>query len=252
LKISQSNRLLHPLALPSDRPSTRVADPSSGPALRNSTFGSHRLLSSPAQPSDQPSTFVADQPSGPAFELNLRLSSDIASSSSALRSTFDLRRRSTLRPALWNSTSGFHRLSTSPAHPSDRPSTCVADRPSGPAFELKLRLSSLTGSPAHLASTSDSRRRPTSGAAIFEPISDSYRLSRPPAQPSDRPSTCVADQPSGLPCGTQPPALTGCCISGFRPPINPRLSSPIDLPASPSNSTSNLRRALHPPAIPCG
>jgi len=96
------------------------------------------------------------------LELNLRLSSAVV----LLRSDrpIDLRLAPpTDRSACpSNSTSGLHRLSHRPAHPSNRPSTCVVDRPSSPAFELNLRLSSVVASPAHPhRPTFGLRRRPT-------------------------------------------------------------------------------------------
>jgi len=126
---------------------------------------------SPAHPSTRPSTCVVCRPSGPALEFNVRLAPAVASyrlilspglrlaspaglpvlplelnlrlSSAVVLLRFNLPIRLRLAPPPdcpafpLNSTSGLHRLSHRPAHPFTRPSTCVACRPSGPAFRTQ-------------------------------------------------------------------------------------------------------------------
>jgi hypothetical protein len=120
---------------------------------------------SPVRPSNRPSTCAADQPSSLPFELNLRLSPAVASSSSSFQPAFDLRRPPALRPRLPNSTSDSRRSSHLRLILTGRPLAFAADQPSGPAFKLNLRLSPAVASPA---------------------------------RPSDQPSVCAAGRPSRL------------------------------------------------------
>jgi len=129
--VVQSALRLRPV-LPTD---LRLAPPINLPALpstRPPAFTGCRIVS--AHPFTRPSTCVACRPSGPASRTNLRLSSAVV----LLR--FNLPIDLWLAPPInrpanpSNSTSGLHRLSHRPAHPFTRPSTCVACRPSGPAF----------------------------------------------------------------------------------------------------------------------
>ena len=140
------------------------------------------------------------------LELNLRLSSAVV----LLQSDrpIDLRLAPPIdRPACpSNSTSGLHRLSHRPAHPSNLPSTCVAGQPSGPVFRtqpptLVGRRISGSSSPADL------------------------RLA-PPTDPLVPPSNST----SGF--HRRPHLRPGL-------PIDPQLAPPIDLPALPLNLNSD-------------
>jgi len=206
---------------------------------------------------------------------NLRFAPATNPSASPSESTFDLRRRSTLWLALRNSTSGFHRLLSSPAQPSNRPSTCVSDRPSGAAFELNLQPSSgiassssafrlsrdlrreptlrlclaelnLRLSPAAVVSGSsflspfDLRRRPTFQPCLRTQPPDSHRISHPPAQPLNQLVTCVANQPSSLALRNSTSGLHRLSHLRLRLPIVHGLSPSANLPALPLNSTSDV------------
>ena len=162
MTISQFDRRFHPPALPSIN-------------LQLSPD-----IASSVAPAINPPTFIGDRSSGCAVDptsdlrrilhpsavpaINLRLSSAVSPSGSAFRSTFDFRRRSTFRPCLRT-----------------QPPTCIGCRALRLSLPIDLRLSPPINPPA-LPSNS---------------TSDLHRLLRPPAQPSDRPATFAADQPSG-------------------------------------------------------
>jgi len=85
-----------------DLPANLQLSPSINPPALPSkpTSDSHRLLHPPALPSDQPPAFAFDQSSSAAFEPNLRLSSAVASSGDAFRSISSFRLRSIFQPSL--------------------------------------------------------------------------------------------------------------------------------------------------------
>ena len=146
--------------------------PTLQPCLRTQPPDSHRISHPPAQPLNQLVTCVANQPS-----------------SLALR----------------NSTSGLHRLLSSLAHLSCRPSACAADRPSSLPFELNLRLApTVASSSSSFHPAFDLRRLPAFRPRFPNSTSDSHRSSHlrlilpvdlwlappidPPAPPSNSPS----------------------------------------------------------------
>jgi hypothetical protein len=225
------------LILPID---LRLAPPINLPALpstRPPAFTGCRIVS--AHPFTRPSTRVACRPSGPASRTQpptligcLLLRFDLL---------IDLRLAPpTNRPANpLNSTSGLHRLSHRPAHPFTRPSTCVACRPSGPAFRTQPPTSSVVASPAHpYRSTFGLRRRPTLWPRLRTqpPALTGCRMS--PTQLSHRPSTCAADRPSSLAFELNLRLTTSSSVEK-----NIRIALPVDASANKAISVDKLPNA---------
>jgi len=170
----------------------------------------------PARPSSQPPAFAFGRPSGPAFKPNLRLSSVVVSAGSAFRPLSSFRLQSIFQFNLPTSL----RLSPSidlPAQPLRQPSACASSLFSG-------------------QTCANHRLAP---------------LANPPIEPLCQPSACASGRPSG--CAFQP-------ASDFRrlPTFQLRLSDGLrlaptaNLPALPTNPTSDSHRLLCPLASPSG
>ena len=164
----------------------------------------------------------------------LRLAPATCPSASPFRSTFDSRLRSTLRLCL-----AELNLRLSPAiNPPELPPTSLrlASASSLPSLHHRTNPLHLQHGPPinlRLASPTDPPALPSNST------SDSHRSLYPSAAPSNRPPTCVGLRPfsAAIIDSTFGSRLRLHLQPG--PPIDPELSFPIDLPAWPSNSTSD-------------
>jgi len=241
MKISQFNRSLHPLALPSGQPSTRVADRPSGPACGTQPPALTGCCIVLAQPSRRSSACASNRP----FGLPSNSTTDLLGCCILrLSPPVNLRLAPPVSPSRLpsDSTPGSHRLLRLPARPSCQPSTRVSDRPFRPACGTQLQIPSSTGSPAlpritlRLASANNLRRchhRNQSPTLIgYRILQLSSRVSvrlAPPASSSCLPSDstsgsrrlpCLTAQPSGSTLLTCVSVLPFGPAFGTQPPTN--------------------------------
>jgi len=225
-----------------------------------------RLRPTFRQPSSQSQAFAFDRLSG-----------------STLRSTVDLRLRSTFRfrlcidlrlappadpPTDYPTDLQLALKINPPAKPSSRPSTCVSDQPSGSALCIDLRLAPPADPRACLPTDLQLAPSNQSSSSAFQPtyltcvswstfrlcLKPNLRLSSAVASSGCLPTDLRLAPPTDLPAPPprRPQTFAWDRLFGFRLPFGLRLSPAANLPASPSNTTSDSHRLLHPSALLSG